>query len=431
MRKPAQPRRPISKIASRMTRTAVALAIMSALMFASRSARAQFKVLYSFTGGTDGGQPNASVIAGIDGNLYGTAPFGGHLSCSFGQGCGVVYKLTKAGTETVVHSFAGGADGANPYAALVTDASGNLYGTTVSGGAKCAASACGTVFRIGAHGEETVLYSFTGGADGGGPSSALLLDKAGNWYGTTAFGGLFNVGTVFRLDPAGHETVLYSFTGISDGAYPGLDRLAVDAEGSLYGITASGGDLNCNSGTGCGTVFKLTQAGALTVLHTFVNGADGFFPSGVTLDPKGNVYGTTQTGGVGNKGVLFKISDTGADAAPGTFSVLFSFGPSQFAVVPIGSVSVCADGNVYGISQGGGSTGWGTLWKVDQRGKGTVVHSFDFVPGGGHPSASPQWSQGADGAVFYGTAPEGGSNSNSQGVVYFMDGDSQQQKCVP
>lgn len=111
--------------------------------------------------------------------------------------------------------------------------------------------------------------------------------------------------------------------------------------------------------------------------------------------------------------------------------MLLNFGPSQFALVPIGSVTVCSDGNVYGISQGGGSTGWGTLWKVDQRGKGTVLHSFNFAPGGGHPSASPQWSQGADGAVFYGTAPEGGPSSNSRGVVYFMDVDSQQQKCVP
>jgi uncharacterized repeat protein (TIGR03803 family) len=431
MRKPEQHNSRISRIVSRMTRTAVALAVMSALMFASRAAHAQFKVLYSFTGGTDGGQPNARVIAGIDGNLYGTAPFGGDLSCSFGQGCGVVYRLTKAGTETVVHGFAGGADGADPYQALVTDVNGNLYGTTTSGGAKCAGSACGTVFEISADGKETVLYSFTGGADGGGPSSGLIVDKAGDLYGTTAFGGLFSVGTVFRLDPAGHETVLYSFTGVSDGAYPGLDRLAVDAEGNLYGITASGGDLNCNSGTGCGTVFKLTQAGVLTVLHTFANGADGSFPSGVILDPKGNLYGTTQTGGAGNNGVLFKISDIGTDLPSGTFRVLLSFGPSQFAVVPIGNVTVCADGNIYGISQGGGSTGWGTLWKVDQTGEGTVVHSFDFVPSGGHPSASSQWSQGIDGAVFYGTAPEGGSNSNGRGLVYSMDVDSQQQKCVP
>jgi uncharacterized repeat protein (TIGR03803 family) len=255
------------------------------------------------------------------------------------------------------------------------------------------------------------------------------MDHAGNLYGTTAFGGASNAGTVYMLNSAGQETVLYSFRAAADGAYPGLDRLAVDAAGNLYGITASAGDLTCNSGLGCGTVFQLTQAGAMTVLHTFTNGSDGSFPSGVTVDSKGNLYGTSESGGAFNEGVLFQIGNIGGTNQ--TFTVLHSFGPSQYFIVPLGSVTVCSDGNVYGISQGGGSAGWGTLWKVDQAGNESVVHSFDFVPGGGHPSASPQWAQGDDGAVFYGTAPEGGSSSNGRGVIYRMDVDSQHQKCVP
>jgi uncharacterized repeat protein (TIGR03803 family) len=405
-----------------------ALAVMVSLVILAPSAHAQFKTLYTFTGGTDGGQPSARVISGLDGSLYGTAPFGGDLSCNFGQGCGVVYKLTKAGKESVLYAFPGGANGASPYSALIVDAQGNFYGTATSSGA-CSNTACGLVFKISPQGKETVLYTFTGSGDGGGPSSALVMDSAGNLYGTTAFGGAPNVGVVYKVSPAGQETVLYSFRGAADGAYPNIDRLAVDSSGNFYGVTSAAGDLTCNGSLGCGTVFQLTPAGAFTVLYAFTNGSDGSIPSGLALDAEGNLYGTTETGGAFNDGVLFQISNVGGTNQ--TFTTLHSFGPSKSVFIPLGNVTVCTDGNVYGISQGGGSAAWGTLWKVDQAGNESVVHNFNFVPGGGHPSASPQWAQGDDGAVFYGTAPEGGSNNNGRGVVYRMDVDSQQQKCAP
>jgi uncharacterized repeat protein (TIGR03803 family) len=338
------------------TNIALALAVFLPALIVCPSAQAQFKLLYTFSGGTDGGRPFAGVIKDAKGNLYGTALWGGDLNCNSPSGCGVVYKLTKTGAETVLYSFVGGADGAYPRASLIRDAKGNFYGTTTSGGnSGCFNQGCGTVFKVDTKDKETVLYTFTGGTDGGSPSSALIRDKAGNFYGTASIGGnlncgLYGCGVVYKLTNAGKETILYSFTG-TDGSGPELDSLAMDTKGNFYGTTSGGGDPTCN----CGVVFKLTKSRKETVLHTFKGGAtDGAYPSsGLTLY-KGSVYGTAALGGANNKGVLFKIKNISTSEQPtATFSLLHSFGSGTDGTSPAATVAFDAKGNLFGTTEEG------------------------------------------------------------------------------
>jgi len=200
-------------------------------------------VLHSFTGGSDGEYPYASVIRDAAGNLYGTTYAGG------ASGLGTVFKIDTQAHETVLYSFRGGADGEYPSAGLVRDAAGNLYGTTNSGGS----SGGGIVFKISSAGKETVLHSFKGGKDGEYPYASVIRDAAGNLYGTTYGGGASGWGTVFEIDPTGKETVLYTFTGAADGASP-EGGLVQDTAGHLYGTTKYGGAF------GAGTVFELSPA---------------------------------------------------------------------------------------------------------------------------------------------------------------------------
>jgi uncharacterized repeat protein (TIGR03803 family) len=182
----------------------------------SQDAKAQipptYSVLYTFTGGADGANPlGGNLLLDPAGTLYGTAGSAGDLSCSGLQppGCGVVFKLDRTGKETALHSFTGGADGSFPVAGVVRDDAGNLYGSTYAGGSK----GSGVVYKLDSTGKESVLYSFTGGADGNGPFAGLIRDDVGNLYGTTYAGGSDGLGVVFKLDSTGKESVLYSFTG--------------------------------------------------------------------------------------------------------------------------------------------------------------------------------------------------------------------------
>ena len=215
-------------------------------------------VLYNFTGGTDGFHPYGGLIRDSQGNYYGTTFQGGIAGSGCNFGCGVVFKLAANGTETVLYDFAGGADGSGPIAGLVLDGQGNLYGTTVGGGnLTCPGTGCGVVFKIPAAGGETVLYSFLGGSEGARPQSSLILDGQGNLYGTTYEGGGSNCnglgcGTVFKISATGEETVLYRFSGGTDGGTP-LAGLVMDSQGNLYGTTGAGGF------AGNGVVFKITQ----------------------------------------------------------------------------------------------------------------------------------------------------------------------------
>jgi uncharacterized repeat protein (TIGR03803 family) len=255
-------------------------------------ATGKYEVLYDFTGGADGAIPAEGLTRDPAGNLYGTTDFGG------ASGFGTVFKLDATGEETVLHSFHH-MGGAGP-SALIRDAAGNLYGTTLFGGAY----RYGAVFKLDATGKYEVLYDFTAGADGAYPAAGLIRDAAGNLYGTTSSGGPSAYGTVFKLDTTGNETVLYDFTGVADGRIPaaGLTR---DPAGNLYGTTEAGG------ASGFGTVFKLplNTTGNETVLHSFTGGADGAYPrADLIRDAAGNLYGTTEQGGAFGRGAVFKLT---------------------------------------------------------------------------------------------------------------------------
>jgi uncharacterized repeat protein (TIGR03803 family) len=249
---------------TRLARGLIRLAlfiVLSAVALTTGEASAQtLTTLHSFTGSNgDGKDPLAGLIADASGNLYGTTfKGGGSRNCY--DGCGTVFKLTPTGTETVLYSFTSSGDGANPDAGLIADASGNLYGTTHNGGSPNCPYRCSTVFKVTPAGTETVVYSFTGSFDGSGPRGGLIADASGNLYGTTYQGGKYGFGTVFKVTPSGSETVLYSFSDGSDGGEPYAGLIA-DASGNLYG-TSQGTDAH-------GVVFKVTVTGAGNILAPF------------------------------------------------------------------------------------------------------------------------------------------------------------------
>ncbi len=327
------------------------------------------RMLYSFTGGVDGGAPRASVIFDQSGNLYGTAGNGGDLSCDAPFGCGVVFKLTpNAGgswTETVLYSFTGGADGGFPFASVIFDQSGNLYGTTSGGGAHGA----GTVFELTPNTDGTwtehVLRQFTGGKGGGGPQAGLIFDQAGNLYGTTSGGGTYEAGVVFKLAPNANgswtASVLHQFTGGEDGGGP-LDGLIFDKAGNLYG-TASGGGAG-----GDGVVFKLTpRSGGKwwgeKVLHAFTGGDDGAVPAaGLIFDSAGNLYGTTQNGGGSGYGTVFKLAPA-SGGRPWRERILHAFrGP--WAAWPVAGLVLDPAGNLYSTTQAADDKHAGEVFEI-------------------------------------------------------------------
>ena len=351
-----------------------------------------YTVLYSFTGGENGGGPYAGVIRDPAGNLYGTTSDGGAASV------GVVYKLNAAGQETVLHTFTGGADGSFPNAGVIRDSSGNLYGTTSSGGTANA----GVVYTLDAAGRETVLYSFTGGADGSFPYAGVIRDSAGNLYGTTLVGGPAELGEVFELDAAGNETVLFSFPGPTDGEWPTAGVIR-DPAGNLYGTTEYGGRANAD------VVYKVNTAGREKVLYSFTGGADGSFPyAGVIRDSAGNLYGTTTAGGASNSGVVYKVNTAGQE------TVLYSFTGAADGGLPFAGVIRDSAGNLYGTTTAGGASNSGVVYKVNTAGQETVLYSFGA--GGSFPYAGVIPDSAGN---FYGTTSSGGTAN--AGVVYKLD----------
>ena len=350
--------------------------------------------LYSFPGMADGAFSEAGVIRDSSGNLYGTTSSGGTANS------GVVYKVDTSGHETVLYSFTGGADGANPYAGVIRDSSGNLYGTTFLGGA----SNAGAVYKVDPAGHETVLYSFTGGADGANPRGGVVADAAGNLYGTATDGGTYGWGVVFKLDATGHETVLWSFRGSTDGGFPyaGLIR---DSEGTLYGTTEYGGT------SVAGVVFSASPEGGEAPIYSFTGGSDGGNPqTGVTLDGAGNLYGTTYSGGQHYVGVVYKVDTTGKE------TVLHSFTNGADGGFPRAGVILDSSGNLYGTTSNGGTGGyWGVVYELDPTGNETVLHNFSGGVDGGQPFAG--LFRDAAGTL-YGTTYQGGIRST--GVVFAL-----------
>jgi uncharacterized repeat protein (TIGR03803 family) len=256
--------------------------------------------------------------------------------------------------ESVLYYFPGSGH-YGPVTGVVLDKEGNLYGVADDG-------ALGEVYEVTTSGTEKELYGFTGGADGYGPAGDLIFDKKGNLYDTTAYGGegqdcYLGCGTVFKLAPDGTETVLYSFTGGMDGYSP-LAGLVLDRKGNLYGTTFSGGGSGC--GGGCGTVFKLAPDGTETVLHRF-DDSDGANPrGGLVFDAKGNLYGTTTGGGAYGGGTVFKLTSSGGNW---TETVLHSFGWSDGAG-PYGSL-LRKGGILYGTTSWGGANNRGTVFALN------------------------------------------------------------------
>jgi uncharacterized repeat protein (TIGR03803 family) len=330
-------------------------------------------VLYSFTGSADGGQPAAGLVFDASGNLYGTTNFGGSANCNLG--CGTVFQLTPASggwTDTVLYTFTGGADGREPYARLSFDAAGNLYGTTLLGGnvGSVCSSGCGTVFKLtpGSSGwTESVLYAFAGGTDGASPYDGLALDAAGNLYGTAYTGGTSGNGAIFKLTPASGgwtESVLHAFGGGSNGKYSYGD-LILDAAGNLYGAAFQGG------GQGYGVVFELLPNAKggwkEKVLHSFGNVPAANPVAGLVMDSAGNLYGSTMVGGNqsscgGGCGTLFKLA-LGSGGA-WTYKALHLFGQGTDGYHPTGDLILDAAGNLYGTTQAGGVQGSGVVFEI-------------------------------------------------------------------
>lgn len=315
------------------------------------------KVLYSFRGGSDGAVPHpyAKPFRDSAGNLYGITYEGG----AFNQG--TIFKIDKTGKERVLYSFTGGADGGYPTSNLIMDEGGNLYGTTTRGGT---GTGLGVAFRLKPNPDgswsETVLHSFAGyDGDAAEPYAGLSRDKAGIFYGVTWQGGAYGQGTVFQMDATGAENVLFSFSG-PDGAHAYKPPI-FDADGNLYSTTAFGGDYSCPSplGDGCGTVYKIDASGNQTVLHAFTDGADGGFPVGnVVSDGAGNLYGTAQFGGAYGWGVVFKLTH-------GTWTerVLHSFTGNPGSE-PLAGPVFDLEGNLYGSTNGDNITTFGSVFEI-------------------------------------------------------------------
>lgn len=256
--------------------------------------------------GLDGAVPTAALIRGTDGNFYGTTSAGGSdQSCD--TGCGTIFKVSAAGALTKLHDFIYATDGALPYAPLLQGSDGNFYGATSSGGP--GGFGLGTIFKLTPAGTLTTLYTFDT-IHGGVPFGGLVEGKDGNFYGTTYSGGIhdcFNpCGTVFQITPAGSLTVLHKFI-LTDGGAPSAG-LILASDGNFYGTTTIGGDVSCNAPYGCGTIFEITPAGTLTTLHSF-SGTDGAYPTGGLIQANdGNFYGTTFEGGSNDLGTVYKLS---------------------------------------------------------------------------------------------------------------------------
>jgi uncharacterized repeat protein (TIGR03803 family) len=307
--------------------------------------------LFNFAG-TNGQDPSGGLVLATDGTSYGTTAYGGEYED------GTVFEITPSGVQTTLYSFGFVQGGDTPVGGLVQASDGDLYGTTIYGGPH----SFGTVFKITTSGVLTTIHYFDY-SDGQGPEAALLQASNGNFYGTTEFGGDigYDAGTIYEITPTGKFTTLYSFCSqggesCTDGELP-VGSLVQGTDGAFYGTAAEGGGTNSVCDGGCGTVFKITVGGTLTVLHDFAY-TDGAYPvAGLVQGTDGNFYGTTEAGG-----------DTG----------------------------ICFEPN-----------GCGTIFKITPSGTLTSLHSFDLTDGKYPEAALVQDTNGS----FYGTTNEGGDNS--------------------
>lgn len=424
-----------------------AVLIYALAMIAGVTAQAQtFQVLHSFTtGGAGGTNLIAALTLDSAGNLYGTTPVGGS------GGSGTVFRLSPEGSDwvlNVLYSFTGGSDGGEPEAGLMFDRAGNLYGTTTQGGElNCGGiypNGCGTVFELQppqtrctaepCPWRETVLHTFIGGTDGAFPVNGdLVFDQAGNLYGTTAGGGppsngSFGYGTVFKLSPSGsgwNESVLYKFTGASDGGTPEA-RVIFDPAGNLYGTTTQGGAPDCAPIPGCGTVFELSPSGSgwtESVLYSLTGGTDGWYPiAGLVFDQSGRLYGAAALGGESDGGTVFQLTPSNGSWMLDTIhSFTGEFGPYD-------SLIIDGVGNLYGAAPSDNHEhDAGSVFQLMPNGNGgwnySLLHEFAscfrFCPDGATPYGRPVFDTNGN---LYGTTEYGGAigptNAIANGTVW-------------
>lgn len=393
------------------------LLVASLLLLASFAQAGTEKVLHAFQI-TDGETPYNGVIFDSAGNLYGTTFYGGNKDCDK-AGCGLVYKLTPGAdgswTESAIYTFTGGTDGSHPYSNLVFDAAGNLYGMTY--GNFDGGSGMGTVYRLTASANGSwqfaLLHTFTGGKDGAKPTGLLAMDNAGNLYGATFAGGSDNSGVAFELSPASgawKETLLHSFTGGQDGSGPSAG-LILGANGNIYGTTEAGG-------VGFGVVFELSPGAngtwRETVLHSLTNGPDGATPTSLAFDSSGTLYATAASGGSSTFcfdgcGLVFRLSHE--SNGTWTDSRLHSFNGGN-GQDPWGLIFDRA-GNLYGAAHDGG-IGMGLIFKLDPDANWAETVIYEFTEELGGEPVQPLIFDAA--GNIYGTAIYGGAGG--VGVVF-------------
>jgi uncharacterized repeat protein (TIGR03803 family) len=374
-------------------------------------------IIYNFAGDSDGEYVDSDLVIDGAGNLYGTSVQGGRF------GSGTIFRVTptaNGSTHTVLYSFTGGADGGEPYKGVTLDGAGNLYGTAVTGGGGSCEGGCGVAYKLTNSGgvwTQTVIHTFAGGDDGSGPGSGLTVGWHGTIYGVTPTGGANGLGVVYKLQPMPDGTykltVLHAFTGGVDGEGGSAGRLLLH-DGSLYGVTTAGG------ANGKGVAFKITPTQGVwqfTTIYAFKGQPDAGFPySTLTMDSQGRLYGTTYYDGAHNLGSVYQLTLR----HDGTWreQVLYSFKGGTDGSGSIGNVVIDKAGAIYGTtSAGGASCNCGVIFKVahlfDGGWKETVRYRFKGAPDG---AFAYNGMVGDTAGNFYGTTVHGGTTDD--GVIY-------------
>jgi uncharacterized repeat protein (TIGR03803 family) len=375
----------------------LAFAVLPSIVTLPKAQAQTYSVIHNFTGGADGGSPLNGLFLNSKGVMYGTASAGGTY------GSGVVFQVAPKGSEKVLYTFTGGSDGGSPQSFLIEDKAGNLYGTTNAGGA----SGSGTVFKISGT-KETVLYSFGAQSnDGSVPDAGLAMDASGNLYGTTTEGGLYNGGTVFKLVPAESgswtENILYNFGNGTDGATP-VAGVTLDASGNLYGTTSAGGAY------GYGRVFELSVANSWgeTVIHDFENQNDGATPyAGLVAGPSGVLYGAATEGGSANGGTVFELTPSGESW---DFSVISNVPGWGGISGSFRNIVVDSKGTIYGTTHCDGAASMGTVYELVPSGGSwdfTLLYTINTSTDGYYLFSNLVVRDGK----LYGTANTGGAHN--------------------
>jgi len=375
------------------------------------------KVIYSFAGGSDGEYLDTDLVMDSAGNIYGSTVQGGDF------GSGTVFQLSPSATgwsHTVLYSFRGGKDGGEPYKGVTLDAQGNVYGTAVTGGGGSCEGGCGVAFKLtnsSGSWTQSVIHTFTGGADGSGPGSGLTFDSRGNLYGMTPTGGAYGVGVAYQLRPqtdgSWRLSVIHTFTGGADGSSASAGRLILDRAGNLYGVTTVGG------ANGKGVAFEINHASTgwtLLPLYAFQDQPDGALPyGGLIFDGGGNLYGTTYYAGAHDVGTVYRLTHFNGAWKE---SILYNFKGGVDGSSPISTLVSDSAGNLYGTtSDGGTGCACGVIFQlargVDGRWTESVPYRFPGAPGAGF-SYNGMVADGA--GNFYGATTHGGPAND--GTIY-------------